>query len=300
MSAPSQHLKRIAVWLSIGLVAAPALAQQNIGVPVQAFGDVSLTRAGATDGIRLSQPLYPADVVNTGERSFATLGFRSGWFWDLAASAEANLAWSPVPDVIYVTIGAVRAMRGPGAERARAISAAAEATATGTTFHFSVAPSGATSVYVEHGAVRFANRAGDTVTVTAGLASTVTAAAAPPTPPAPPPPALLEEATELATRAALERQPAEATPPEAFQRLRRLREASRSTARQVVAQAGAVDSLEPGAEAAAGGTELADWVVPGIAAGIIAGGILGQVLGEDDDDDDDRPGMFQRRPNLNR
>lgn len=280
--------KRLVTWLAIALVAAPASAQPRIGTPIRTVGEVSLARGTASRPLRLSQPLYPADVVATGERSYTRIGFHSGWYADIPAEAEADLAWSPEPDTIYVTLGGVRGMSRPGASPITMVSGVAEAVASATTFYFRVAPAGATSVLVDHGEVRFGNRAGATVRVTAGLASTVRAVGLPPTPPAPPPPALVQEANELATRAALETTPAEATPPESFRRLRVLREASRGALERTTAPRGSPDAAAPGTTAGAGG--VADWLVPGIAAGIMAAVgtlVIRDLL--DDDDDDDRP-----------
>ena len=181
--------------------ASNVIAQPQVGAPIKAIGTVSLARAETSRELEVSEPLYAGDIVDVGNRSYARLGFSSGWKVDVPALSVATLAWSPEPDTIFIDVGAVRGMSTPGASRITLVSGKAVAHANGTTFYFFVAPQGATSLYVEHGTVTFANRAGASVVVRSGQASTVSAAGDPPTPPAPPPWILLREAAAIAAQA---------------------------------------------------------------------------------------------------
>lgn len=285
-------IQKIVSWLAIGLAAPAASAQTEIGQPLSVEGNVSLQRGGAGEEIRLvgrgSERLHVADLVRTAEDARTTLFFNAGWDFHVRSGSLADLAWAPDPNTIYIYSGAIYGKSRTRAEAVVVRSGKAVANAAGTAFLFSVAPLGATSLFVEHGEMRFSNNAGASVIVTSGLASTVDAAGGTPTPPAPPPPALIEEAAALSTNAALRMQPADALPQEAFQRLRGLRDAARRAVETTTAEPDLREALAP---AESGGLSRADATALGAVGAAIAIGILTGVLMDGDDDGPERGGQ---------
>lgn len=222
--------------VAIAVASGPTAAQDRVGTTAAAYGQVNLARGASRVNLQPADPLFRADVIETAAQSFAQMAFDAGWAFSLAGNASADLVWGPEPNTIYVTLGAVRGVSDGSGQRFRVISGVAIAEAMSTAFYLHVASGDATTLYVEEGRVRFSNRAGATVTVMEGLASTISADGGAPTPPAPPSPTVVQAAIALATTMAAETSPALAVPTNAYQRVRALTETARRLAANTRAQ----------------------------------------------------------------
>lgn len=175
------------------LAAAGGLGAQEVGVVVQAEGQVTGTPSGGAEApLAVPDPVLLDMRVGTGRASYARMTFGANGVLELGAGAAVVLDRATVDaatgaedSLLSVLAGKVRlALSSLFRGSLEADTPTATIGVKGTIFTLDVEDPDATVVWVEEGAVDVTSKAGGTVRVTAGFTTTVRRGAAP-TDPAP-------------------------------------------------------------------------------------------------------------------
>lgn len=217
---------------AVAAVPGVAGAQDRIGETVMASGTVTVTRNEQRRALESPSELYRRDLIETQVQSNALLSFVGRWKLAVPQESYADLRWDAERSEVFVLRGAVRFIGDTSHPPVRVTSQRAYADPTGTVFYFEVGGGGETTLYVEDGSARFSSRAGSSVIVPAGLASTVAADGSGPTAPSPPAAAVVASANGVTATIAAEVSPSIAVPGRVFSHLRTRAEQARALARQ--------------------------------------------------------------------
>lgn len=184
----------VAVLAAVSLLAAGGeLAAQEVGVVVEAEGQVNGTPAGGSQApLAVPDPVLLGMRVATGRASYARMTFGSAGVLELGAGADVVLDRATVDaatgaedSFLSVLAGKVRlALSSLFRGSLEADTPTATIGVKGTIFTLDVADPDATVVWVEDGTVDVTSKAGGSVRVGAGY-STVVRRGAAPTDPAP-------------------------------------------------------------------------------------------------------------------
>lgn len=210
-----------------------AVAQEQVGNVLRFRGEASVVRAGNTQDYSNAMRLFREDRLQTGGGNSYSFNQLARWPDNLVLreNSSAELVWAPVPGTVYLSRGGLRSVSVNGAGSVPVTTDVALVQPVGTAFFVDVAGDGATTVYVEQGAVRFSNLAGASVVVNEGLFSRIDSDSNPPSPPAPPPPGIAAAATALRTTVAATVSPAQSVPAGTFEALAARRTAVRDLVR---------------------------------------------------------------------
>lgn len=230
------------------LFSGPAIAQEPaIGEAVTVVRDVTGTIGAKSAPLKTGDAVVFQQVIAAGDRSAATARFIDATTLTVGANARVTLdafVFDPAkgtPALAATAAGGVlRFVTGTMDSNAyRVATPTATVGVRGTVFDLIVAADGATLVYVEEGSVQFANLAGTSVTVTAGLASSIDAASGPPSAPQPPAPGSLAPIAAMTTTIAVNGLPAAVLPSVTIEALAALTDAAAAVASET-------DAASPG------------------------------------------------------
>lgn len=189
MSVP----KAAILVLALSIALAPAAAAQEVGIMVEVVNQVTGTPSGGAPGpMAEADPVLLDMKIATGRDAFAAMTLGTDGALQIGARAEVTIDRATVDEatgesdsLLSVLIGKIRLALSSGFRGSVEVDTpTATIGVKGTVLAVDVADPDATTVWVEEGEVDVTSKAGGTVTVAAGFATTVRRGA-PPTDPAP-------------------------------------------------------------------------------------------------------------------
>ena len=182
----------IAVALLCGFVREPAEAQDVIGTVSRIQGEVSGTRGGTTGALRLNGPVFPNEIVSTGEAARLEITFADDTRLTLGEKAKLTLdryVFNPEARSGILKFGVAGAFRFLSGQLSKLASADASVTTPfatvgirGTEFWGGPIDNQVLGVFLIQGVVSVSNAAGQQILNQAGQGTNIAAPGNPPGP----------------------------------------------------------------------------------------------------------------------